>query len=102
MKKMGGMKSLMEDTMLVKMEAIINSMTKKERRFPALLNGSRKRRIAAGSGTDIQDVNKLLKQFTQMQKMLKRFKGDKMAKRMKQLKGQLPPDLLGKLPDDLF
>lgn len=119
MKKMGGMKSLMgklpgmgqipakaqammDDSMFVKMEAIINSMTLKERRFPALLNGSRKRRIATGSGTDIQDVNKLLKQFTQMQKMLKRFKGDKMAKKLKQLKGQLPPDMLNKLPDDLF
>jgi signal recognition particle subunit SRP54 len=119
MKKMGGMKSLMgkmpgmgqipakaqammDDKQFVVMEAIIRSMTKKERKFPALLNGSRKRRIAGGSGTNIQEVNKLLKQFTQMQKMLKRFKGDKMAKRMKQLKGQLPPDMLGKLPDDLF
>lgn len=119
MKNMGGMKGLMgklpgmgqlpakaqammDDKQFVKMEAIINSMTKQERKFPALINGSRKRRICAGSGTNIQDVNKLMKQFTQMQKMLKRFKGDKMAKRMKQLKGQLPPDLLGKLPDDLF
>ena len=119
MKKMGGMKSLMsklpgmgqmppkakammDDGLFVKMEAIIHSMTKKERKFPALLNGSRKRRISTGSGTTIQDVNKLLKQFTQMQKMLKRFKGDKMAKRMKQLQSQLPPDMLGKLPDDLF
>lgn len=119
MKKMGGMKglmgklpgmgqlpakaqSMMDDKQFVKMEAIINSMTKKERKFPALINGSRKRRISGGSGTTIQDINKLMKQFTQMQKMLKRFKGDKMAKRMKQLQGQLPPDLLGKLPDDLF
>ena len=77
-------------------------MTQKERKFPALLDGSRKRRIATGSGTHMQDVNKLLKQFTQMQKMLKRFKGDKMAKRMKQLKSQLPPDMLSKLPTDLF
>ncbi len=119
MKKMGGIKSLMskmpgmgqvpakaqammDESLFVKMEAIINSMTKKERKFPALLNGSRKRRIAMGSGTNLQDINKLLKQFTQMQKMLSRFKGDKMAKRMQQLKGQLPPDLLGKLPSDLF
>lgn len=119
MKKMGGMgammgklpgmgkipekaKAMMDDKQLVKMEAIISSMTLKERRFPALLNGSRKRRIVAGSGTNIQDVNKLLKQFTQMQKMLKRFKGDKMAKRLKQLQGQLPPEMMGKLPDDLF
>jgi len=94
--------SMMDDKKLGKMEAIIHSMTKKERQFPALIDGSRKRRISAGSGTSIQDVNQLLKQFTQMQKMLKRFKGDKMAKRMKQLQGQLPPDLLGKLPPDLF
>lgn len=117
MKKMGGIQSLMgklpgmgkmpskaqammDDKSIVKMEAIIQSMTKKERRFPALLNGSRKRRISQGSGTNIQDVNKLVKQFTQMQKMLKRFKGDKMAKQMKQLRGQLPPDLLDKLPDE--
>jgi signal recognition particle subunit SRP54 len=48
--------------------AIINSMTSKERAFPALIKGSRKRRIAAGSGTQVQEVNRLLKQFTQMQK----------------------------------
>ncbi len=75
------------------MEAIIHSMTFKERRFPALIDGSRKRRIATGSGTQIQDVNKLLKQFTQMQKMLQRFKGDKMANRLKQMQAQLPPQL---------
>jgi signal recognition particle subunit SRP54 len=69
--------------------------------FPALLNGSRKRRIAGGSGTTLQDINKLVKQFAQMQKMLKRFKGDKMMKRMQQMQGQLPPDLLDKLPKDL-
>ncbi|MCH9644749.1 MAG: signal recognition particle protein [Gammaproteobacteria bacterium] len=119
MKKMGGMQSLMgklpgmgqlpkkakdmiDDKLFVRMEAIINSMTPKERAFPALLNGSRKRRISAGSGTNIQDVNKLMKQFTQMQKMLKRFKGDKMAKKMKHMQDQLPPELRGKLPDDLF
>ena len=52
-------------------EAIINSMTKKERRDPDLLNASRRRRIAAGSGTDVQDVNRLMKQFREMQKMMK-------------------------------
>jgi len=118
MKKMGGMKSLlgklpgmgqipqaakdmMDDNLFVQMEAIVQSMTPQERSFPAVLNGSRKRRIAQGSGTDIQAVNKLIKQFGQMQKMLKRFKGDKMAKRMRAMQGQLPPDLLDKLPKDL-
>lgn len=116
MKKMGGMKALlgklpgvgqlpskaeamMDDKLLVKMEAIIYSMTKKERKFPALVDGSRKRRIAAGSGTEVQDVNKLLKQFTQMQKMLQRFKGDKMANKLKQLQSQLPPHLRGSLSE---
>ena len=117
MKKMGGMKSLlgklpttaqlpksaaamMDDKLIVSMEAIIQSMTLKERHFPALINGSRKRRIADGSGTQIQDVNKLLKQFTQMQKMMKRMKGDKMMKKMKQLGGQLPADLLNQIPPE--
>ena len=54
--------------------AIINSMTPHERRFPATLRGSRKKRIALGSGTQVQDVNRLLKQFAQMQKMMKRMK----------------------------
>ena len=55
--------------------AIICSMTNNERRFPAVINGSRKRRIANGSGVQIQDVNRLLKQHKQMQKMMKKFKG---------------------------
>ena len=54
-------------------EAIINSMTPKERRYPDLISGSRKKRVAAGSGTQIQDVNRLLKQFKQMQKMMKKM-----------------------------
>ena len=73
-------------------------MTPQERRFPAVLNGSRKKRIAKGSGTTLQDIGKLTKQFGQMQKMLKRFKGNKMQKRLKHLEGQLPPDLINKLP----
>jgi signal recognition particle subunit SRP54 len=52
-------------------EAIIQSMTLKERRSPDLLNASRRRRIAAGSGTEVQDVNRLIKQFREMQKMMK-------------------------------
>ncbi|MEK9893041.1 MAG: signal recognition particle protein [Pseudomonadales bacterium] len=54
-------------------EAIINSMTPKERQYPDLISGSRKKRVAAGSGTQIQDVNRLLKQFKQMQKMMKKM-----------------------------
>ncbi|MGF1616060.1 MAG: signal recognition particle protein [Gammaproteobacteria bacterium] len=61
------------DRELLRLEAIINSMTPQERRFPAVVNGSRKRRIAHGSGTTVQDVNRLLKQFGQMQKMMKRL-----------------------------
>lgn len=58
---------------LVKVEAIINSMTKEERRNPSIINGSRRRRIAMGSGTTVQDVNKLLKQFEQMKKLMKQL-----------------------------
>ena len=71
--------------------AIINSMTSKERAFPALIKGSRKRRIAAGSGTQVQEVNRLLKQFTQMQKMMKKAKGKGgLARMMGQMKGAMP------------
>ncbi len=76
-----------------KLEAIINSMTPGERRHPDIIKGSRKRRIANGSGTQIQDVNRLLKQFTQMQKMMKKMKGGGMAKMMRGLKGRLPPGM---------
>jgi len=92
MKSMGGMMGMMDklpgmsnipdamkdqvnDKATNQMEAIINSMTKKERAKPEIIKGGRKRRIAAGSGTQIQDVNKLLKQFTQMQKMMKKMSG---------------------------
>ncbi len=83
-----------------RLEAIINSMTKKERQFPAVIKGSRKRRIAAGSGTTVQDVNKLLKQFTQMQKMMKKMKGGGMKNMMRGLAGKLPPGMggMGGLP----
>lgn len=71
-------KNLVNDQMFNKMSAIIDSMTPKEKHFPAIIKGSHKRRIAAGSGTEIQDVNRMLKQFAQMQKMMKKFKGGKM------------------------
>jgi signal recognition particle subunit SRP54 len=83
-------KSQVNDKELVKLIAIVNSMTPQERAFPAVIKGSRKRRIAAGSGTQIQDVNRLLKQFTQMQKMMKKMKGGGMAKMMRGLKGRMP------------
>jgi len=87
----GAMKAQVDDKMFTQQEAIINSMTAKERRFPAIIKGSRKKRIAAGSGTSVQEVNKLLKQFEQMQKMMKKLKGGGMAKMMKMMKGKMPP-----------
>jgi len=72
----------------IRLIAIINSMTPGERAFPAVIKGSRKRRIAAGSGTEVQEVNRLLKQFAQMQKMMKKMKGKGgLARMMGQLKG---------------
>ncbi len=65
-------KSQMDDKVLVRMEAIINSMTLKERAKPEIIKGSRKRRIAQGCGMQVQDVNRLLKQFDDMQRMMKR------------------------------
>ncbi len=81
-------KKQVNDKEFRRMEAIISSMTPSERRKPDLIKGSRKRRIAAGSGTQVQEVNRLLKQFTQMQKMMKRMKKKGgMAKMMRGLKG---------------
>ena len=89
-KKMGSLSSLLgmipglnsqiknaqiNDNALIKVEAIINSMTISERESPKILNGSRRKRIARGSGTSIQDVNKLLKQFGEMKKMMSKFSG---------------------------
>ncbi|MFN7941234.1 MAG: signal recognition particle protein [Thermoanaerobaculia bacterium] len=64
-----------DEARLKRVEAIINSMTLKERRNPGLLNGSRKRRVAKGSGTSVQEINQLLKQYLQMKKMMKGVKG---------------------------
>ena len=72
------------------MEAIINSMTPEERRNPEDLNGSRKRRITQGSGTQIQDLNRLLKQYKQMAKMMQKMKGGGMSKMMRGLGGMMP------------
>ena len=105
MRNMGGLESLMSkmpgelgqiskqipegtaEKAMGKVEAIINSMTPKERANPALLKASRKRRIAAGAGTSVQEVNKLLKQFEQSQQMMKMFSGSGMAKLMRMAKG---------------
>jgi len=92
--KMPGMQNLpagaaaqVDDKQFVRLEAIINSMTPQERRFPAVINGSRKKRIAGGSGTQIQDVNRLLKQHKQMQKMMKKFKKGGMQNMLRNLGG---------------
>jgi len=90
-----GAKDQVNNKQFGKMEAIINSMTPKERQFPDLIKGSRKKRIAAGSGTQVQDVNQLLKQFTQMQKMMKQMSGKGgLMKMMRGLGGKLPPGML--------
>lgn len=103
LKKMGSLKSLLgmvpglggalknanlDDKEMFKVEAIILSMTKQERQNPNILNGNRRSRIAKGSGTSIQQVNRLLKQFKEMQKMMKMFKG-KSGKNLLQNFGKL-------------
>jgi len=90
-----GAKDQMNNKQFGKMEAIINSMTPKERQYPDLIKGSRKKRIAAGSGTQVQDVNQLLKQFMQMQKMMKQMGGKGgLMKMMRGMGGKLPPGML--------
>lgn len=108
MRNMGGMMGMMDklpgmgnmsaqikdkanDKQFTQMEAIINSMTPGERKRPDVIKGSRKKRIAAGSGTQIQDVNRLLKQFMQMQKVMKKMSGGGMKKMMRNMKGMMPP-----------
>jgi len=109
MKNMGGMAGLMDklpgmgqagkaaqeqmgDKMFVHMEALINSMTAQERRYPDVISNSRKRRISMGAGLQIQDVNRLLKQHKQMQKMMKKLsKKGGMMNMMRGMKGMLPP-----------
>ncbi len=92
---MGGMAQAaagkVDDKMFARMEAIINSMTMQERRNPDVLNGSRKRRITQGSGTNIQDLNRLIKQHKQMQRVMKKMKGGKLANMMRGLGGMNTP-----------
>ena len=79
--------AMMDDGQVHRMKAIINSMTQQERSFPTVIKGSRRRRIAAGSGTQVQDVNRLLKQHLQMQKMMKKMSKGGMGKMMRGMKG---------------
>ena len=79
-----------DDKQLVYIEAMITSMTAQEREKPAIINPSRKRRIAAGSGRKVEDVNRLLKQFEQMQKMMKQFSGKGMKGRKGRRMGGFP------------
>lgn len=117
MRNLGGMASLMDklpgmnsaaiqqamsggapEKEMKRMEAIIQSMTPAERRKPDLINGSRKRRIAGGSGVTIQDVNRVLKQHAQMEKMMKKFANPSgMMKMLKGLKGKLPPGMMDEM-----
>jgi len=107
MTKMGGIASLMDklpaqlagqinpaqlqDTrQLARIEGIINSMTPKERASPEIIKATRKRRIAAGAGVQVQEVNRLLKQFEQMQQMMKMMKGGNLQRMMRNMKGVLP------------
>ncbi len=78
------------DKEIKKLIAIINSMTPQEREFPNVIKGARKRRIAKGSGTQVQDINRMMKQFLQMQKMMKKMKGGGMAKMLRGMKGKFP------------
>jgi signal recognition particle subunit SRP54 len=108
MRKMGGLSSMMEklpaqfaqaasqmpaggeEKTIARIEGMINSMTPAERSKPELLKASRKRRIAMGAGVQVQEVNRLLKQFEQMQKMMKQFSKGGMGKLMRGMKGMLP------------
>jgi len=91
-----------EETALGRHEAIILSMTKQERKFPRIIGGSRRKRIADGAGVQIRDVNLLIKQFSQMQKMMKKMKGGKMKQLMNAFGGTGGmPDLEGMDPKQL-
>jgi len=74
-----------DESNLVRVEAIIQSMTAEERMRPSIINGNRRRRIALGSGTTVQDVNRLLKQFDEMQRMMKRFSKGTMRRTMRNM-----------------
>jgi signal recognition particle subunit SRP54 len=86
-------KDKVNDREIRRMIAIINSMTAKERSFPDIIKGSRKKRIATGSGLQVQDVNRLMKQQLQMKKMMKKMSKGGMAGMLRSMKGQLPPGM---------
>jgi len=88
----------MDNGMLQQMEAIILSMTPYERENPSVLNSSRKKRIAAGSGTQVVDVNRLLKQFEMLQSLTKQFSGGKMPRNMRKLMGKKGGGMPGGFP----
>ena len=96
-----GMAAAADDTQVKRMLAIVDSMTPQERAFPDVIKASRKRRIAGGSGTQVQDINRLLKQHLQMRKMMKKFKGGGMKKMMRAMQGMggggggMPPGMGG-------
>ena len=87
-------KSQANDKSVTHMVAIIDSMTPRERRFPDIIKASRKQRIASGAGMQVQDVNRLLKQYTQMRKMMKKFsKKGGMKNMMRAMQGKMPPNM---------
>jgi signal recognition particle subunit SRP54 len=100
MPQIGPMKDLknvkVDEGEIDKVAAIIDSMTSKERRNHMIINGSRRRRIAKGSGTSVQDVNALLKQYTQMRKMMKSFSGGLLGKKLGNLGGLKLPGMFGR------
>ena len=108
MRKMGGLSSMIDklpaqlaqaaqaqsadmgEKQMRRIEGIINSMTRQERTHPELMKATRKRRVAAGAGVQVQEVNRMLKQFEQMQKMMKQMQKGGMAKMMRGMKGMIP------------
>ena len=98
--KKGAVSADQGDRELRRQIAIINSMTPRERRNPGIIDGSRRRRIAGGSGVQVQDVNRLLKQFQEMQRVMKSMKGGKLRQLMSALKGGMgggpPPGFPGR------
>jgi signal recognition particle subunit SRP54 len=83
-----------DEKAIVRMQAILDSMTVKEREFPQIINGHRKKRIAKGSGTSVQEINRLLKQYLQMKKMMKSFSKGFGARRFGKMMKGLPPEFL--------
>jgi signal recognition particle subunit SRP54 len=83
-----------DENAIVRMQAILDSMTAKEREYPQIINGQRKKRIAKGSGTSVQEINRLLKQYLQMKKMMKTFSKGLGARRFGKMMKGLPPEFL--------